>query len=142
MKTLDEVIKKIEACIKADGHCSACPYEVSESCGDMDADALHYLKEYRKDKQIYSYDIARRNFELAERNDPLSWDELKAMKGKPVWVELTYPEGGYSHWGIIEGFPIAGYEFMDLRGFHQIDSFSVVAKEQGKTWQAYRKERE
>ena len=30
---------------------------------------------------------------------------------------------------------------MLLRGFYKLDPFSVMDKEQGKTWNAYRKER-
>lgn len=124
MKTLDEVI-----------------FEAPYSPTNWAKDALHYLREYRdKHEEMLQMEEALGYCEMAE-NRPLTWDELKQMEGKPVWVELTFPEGAYSHWGIIWGFPKAGYEFMELWGFHEIQSFSVMQKEQGKTWQAYRKER-
>ena len=144
MKMLDEVIKALEICSNS-YYCSTakhgvCPYFGESDMGCMkepEKDALHYLKEYRERQenldQFETYQF--------EQNRPLSWGELRQMEGKPVWVELTYPEGAYSHWGIIWGFPKAGYEFMELWGFHDIVSFSVMEKEQGKTWQAYRKER-
>ena len=142
MKTLDEVIKAFEICIGY--YCSnaehdVCPYFGESDMGCMkepEKDALHYLKEYRTTQTAYIKAMAD-----LEDNPPLTWDELKQMEGKPVWVELTYEEGHYEHWGIISGFPKVGYEFMTLKGFHAIDSFSVMEKEQGRTWQAYRKER-
>ena len=84
MKTLDEVI----ACLDGCGHidCDDCPYHYEDEkieeddCAQSYKDALHYLKEYKKDKQIYSYDVARRNLEVAERNDPLTWDELNISR--------------------------------------------------------------
>ena len=146
MKTLDEVIEELED-------------------EGLFADALHYLRAYRENQQAYvensqkaeeareRYLEAVKNCEHvclkaekvvmdAERNDPITWEELRQMEGKPVWVELNSKYGNYSHWGIIHSFPKAGYEFMELWGFHDIVSFSVMQKEQGKTWNAYRKERE
>jgi len=161
MKTLDEVIESITTQSGLEIRNVRKP-ERDRFWVDRDTynDALHYLKMYRSDqiqweadrklwvdkqKQV---DEARQKYidklkelEIGTLNDPLTWDELKQMEGKPVWVELTYPKGGYSHWGIIEGFPKAGYEFITLRGFHQIDSFSLMDEEMGTTWQAYRKER-
>ena len=124
MKTLDEVI-----------------FEAPYSPTPWEADALHYLKEYQKDKQIYSYDIVRRHFELAERNDPLTWDELKPMTGKPVWVEGKTVK----HWAVI-----TGIYYDDLNEGYLLETY--YAEKQGsntsrrkrstlgKTWQAYRKE--
>lgn len=68
MKTLDEVI-----------------FEAPYSPTPWEADALNYLKKYQRDKQIFAYDIAKRNMELSERNDPLTIDDMKNMNGEPVW---------------------------------------------------------
>ena len=149
MKTLDEVIKKIEACIEADGHCPACPYEVSESCGDMDADALHYLKNYLDTKEWLdlekrNYAEAIKNCERAEakytqmtidmnRNDPLTWDELKTMEGKPVWVE---GDRG-NMWIIVGAFP----RWMPDAFADSVPNIWWKKEDLGKTWQAYKKER-
>lgn len=62
MKTLDEVIDELED-------------------EGLFADALHYLKEYRK---LDSLDAVA----FSEDDNPeLIWDELRQMEGKPVWVE-------------------------------------------------------
>lgn len=55
MKTLDEVIKALELCTSSED-CTGyeCPYRQEGTCCDlvavpkMQADALHYLKEYQK----------------------------------------------------------------------------------------------
>ena len=144
MKTLDEVIKAYEVCHASVLSCDGCPYDNGMRYRDSDcyiADALHYLKEYKKyDDTLCALPDYYEWLRSAD-NDPLSWDDLKEMEGKPVWVELNSEYGSYSHWGIIHSFPKAGYEFMELYGFHDIVSFSVMQKEQGKTWQAYPKER-
>ena len=119
MKTLDEVI-----------------FEAPYSPTPWEADALHYLKEYQKDKQIYSYGIARRYLDLAERNDPLTWDELKTMEGKPVWVELL--KGKWKGWDVIGGFDEDDFG-VAMVTVHNDDYYKL---DLGTTWQAYRKERE
>ena len=148
MKTLDEVIKKIEACIEADGHCPACPYEVSESCGDMDADALHYLKVLKDildplkvKKNSHEITCPQCQSKIAillpESNEPLTWDELKQMEGKPVWVEYgTFSDSG---WAFISEISEQGcIEFLLPWGLRLVMQKGAI----GKTWQAYRKERE
>lgn len=142
MKTLDEVIKAFSEVNKEVG-CGDCQFNDAESddipCEMTDCifnDALHYLNEYQRDKQIFAYDIAKRNLELSERNEPLTWDELKTLNGKPVWLELTYP--GYQPW--------CGWEVIDHDGVNEKwmstyrDDYN--REQMGKTWQAYRKERE
>ena len=61
----------------------------------------------------------------ALRNDPLSWDELLQMEGKPVWVEESAGNGlWWTYWVIWQ------------------DENAVLPKEKfGTDWQAYRKER-
>ena len=70
MKTLDEVIDYLEG---------------KQACGEWPGigDALHYLKEYHRLQTAYIKAMAD-----IEDNPPLSWDELKQMVGKPIWVEL------------------------------------------------------
>lgn len=143
MKTLDEVIKALEICTS--GYCSNrdgdCPYlNIDNDCDTRlrKLDALHYLKEYQKDKQIYSYSIARRYLDLAERNDPLTWNELKTMEGKPVWLVNTATEE--AEW-VLVGEWFDDDEMRICRMFR--DDADYISRElYGDTWQAYRKERE
>lgn len=152
MKTLDEVIKGFECCQEI--NCAECPYANWDNtdvvhCNDTkkDDDALHYLLEYRTEKQIlndrkehYEYWEHKYYAEL-EKNDPLSWDELKTMEGKPVWVEynlhLSDRDARSRMWIIVQ-------KIMPWRQDDELiyySGFVFGKKEQGKTWQAYRKER-
>ena len=117
MKTLDEVI-----------------FEAPYSPTPWEADALYYLKEYR-DLQ-YGYIKAMADL---EDNPPLTWQELKQMEGKPVWVELLYhhPEQKYKYWDVIKRFDaVEGYDLIDLAQTGYLYK-SLLNRE----WQAYRKKR-
>lgn len=138
MITLDEVIKAFEECIVPKNvFCNGC-YKV-DRCKITEV-ALNYLKEYQRDKHIFAYDIARRNLEVAERNDPLTWDELKTMEGKPVWTvesTVTYDDNGIERigrWNIIREVTQEHIIFYIGLPYHK--------SWQGIGWQAYRKERE
>ena len=163
MKTLDEVIKGFQCCQEI--NCAECPYANWDNtdvarCNDTEKedDALHYLWEYREKQRGYeialeqlleemdNYQTAVRNCEDvclkaemvvkdAERNDPLSWDELKAMKGKPVWIEH---DGFTPQWELVTRIGKVHFYAVDAVFFeteYDIDKY-------GTTWQAYRKERE
>ncbi len=122
MKKLDEVIKAFEECIVPKNvFCNGCYKD--DRCKITEV-ALYYLKQYQLDKQIFAYDIAKKNLELSERNEPLTWDELNLMEGKPVWIEGPLLKEG-PHWII-------------LGAVHLYEGKNVGY---GKTWQAYRKER-
>lgn len=103
MKTLDEVITTLDYCMFS-SDCTPCAYKQTKDCQRTKSqDALHYLRQYRSDKVeweaqkkayedwIEQYKEARDKHQQAvielKKNDPLSWDELKQMEGKPVWVE-------------------------------------------------------
>lgn len=160
MKTLDEVIRVIEdgkaqtiGCDSCVCHPDSCQYEC-----DL-VDSLLYLKMYRSDKLQWErekddmqsrYQEAIDNCERAENkfkmalkkldvgtlNEPLTWDELKQMEGKPVWIELL-GKGKWKGWDIIGGFDDDDFGFATctVRG----DDYYLADLE--KTWQAYRKER-
>lgn len=141
MKSLDEVIKKIEkqwVCPSSD--------EADEYCElyDVRDDVLHYLKEYRDDRENFSEAISNcgkalnkyimdiQTLAQQEEDLPLTWDELKSMGGKPVWVENQF----YKRWLIAYKVNREDIIF-DGNGFYT-QAFSV---DYGKAWQAYRKER-
>ena len=159
MKTLDKVIKAKELCelnCSDEGHCQDCPYAKQDAngdwsffCGNCEADALHYLKELRD-----MTDIPMEYFEnggtsqeivcpkchsefviLPEANNPLTWDELKSMEGKPVWIEDGLKNG---EWYIIECFTESGRFIAHDR---YADDTVFKAIDMGNMWQAYRKER-
>ena len=136
MKTLDEVIKGFECCLNIE--CDKCPYKILFNddthvpCDQIekDEDALFYLKEY----QTLQFGYIKAMADLDD-NPPLTWDELKTMKGKPVWVV----EEGYQTW-----------EYWSLVYWMNADELTLLNEngqttysknEQGTVWQAYRKER-
>ena len=72
-------------------------------------------------------------------NPPLSWDELKTMVGKPVWVEdnLETPEDITKYWAIMWRVEKAEDDEYAL-----LSDFYFQKSQYGKDWQTYRKERE
>ena len=141
MKTLDEVIKGMEHC--HEDNCMECPYQFEPK--DFDCitqcqytDALHYLKEYKANQEDPDGDHqqlekCRALLQDFYRNDPLSWDELKSMEGKPVWIEQTITKKVYSGWVIAKAVT-EDYLNTQERLFWQRDF--------DKTWRAYRHERD
>ncbi len=159
MKTLDEVIKAFEICIGS--YCSnaehdVCPYLGASDMGCMkepEKDALHYLiqlKLFRQTTIMQGIHKAQKDYALypvsdwgedePDFNPPLTWDELKAMVGKPVWVE--YGNNQQSYWVIIYGFYGRDNElqWMEVSGGNPN---TLWQKDMGadEYWQAYRKER-
>lgn len=122
MKTLDEVINIFEKACDLERRCEDCSgcLGQEEGCPNDGAnavpDALHYLKEYRSDKLQYDADRrewyetwqeklkkleeSRQRFidklkelDIGTLNEPLTWDELRTMEGKPVWYEHEFWKG-------------------------------------------------
>ena len=120
MKTLDEVINKFENCNHYEFSCDGCPYLLEECDCTCDPDALHYLKEYRS--------------ELS--NERLSWDELKQLEGKPVWIE---DDEGYKYWVIIESIGYCKELLKDYMKVYSIYGFGAYRN--NGSIKAYRKER-
>ena len=153
MKTLDEVIRANECCDhgEPDSRCEDCPYNgIGACCLERESDALRYLKEYKERKETLRYWSEKaiseqQNFvdaymfcksENEKDNNPLTWEELESMEGKPVWVEY---EGYAPDWEIIEN--VGTLKWAD--GLFVETNTSILHKEdQGKTWQAYRRVRE
>ena len=73
----------------------------------------------------------------AEQNPPLTWDELKGMEGKPIWIELL-GNGHWKGWDVVGGFTDDdfGASMVTVR----MDDY--YKSDLGKTWNAYRRERE
>lgn len=143
MKTLDEVIKAYEYCQNGDWKvgCGDCVYKKVKhgacKCVRND-DALHYLREYQR----YQNTPSRiGHMAMCDENEPLTWDELKGMEGKPVWVEVLSDEIDLSsRWMLVaretkaHSLPLAYTD--DICHW-----FYVHEDKLGKAWQAYRKER-
>ena len=71
---------------------------------------------------------------MYERNDPLTWDELKEMIGKPVWVERD-------GWKVIRSFETWEDVNQEIINFTDNERSCRSVLDHG-DWQAYRKERE
>ena len=124
MKTLDEVIIGIK-----------------EQMGLGDPiliDALHYLKEYKDYQDTMCALPDYYDWVHSADNPPLTWEQLKQMEGKPVWVEM---DGYKPNWGIVMNqderngmLLLCGYDEAAIR-------IEINEEGEGKGWQAYRKER-
>ena len=117
MKTLGEVIEKIE-----EFWVCPCVDEANEYCDLMEVreDVLHHLKEYRGLLKMWNDKLDKE-----QENQPLTWDELCTMEGKPVWVEESADKGlWWTYWVI-----------------WQDENAVLPEKPYGTTWRAYRKER-
>lgn len=74
------------------------------------------------------------------KNDPLTWDELKAMEGKPVWMEYGI-SFNQKRWVVIHSFHNTGsFCYMDVSGNYP-NTFWQKDMGEDEFWQAYRKER-
>ena len=91
------------------------------------SDAKSYLTDYKE--------LANDSAEFAEwkENPPLTWDELKGMVGKPVWVET---EKFGNHWYLIEDINEMKVEFVGV--YHEMIQF--YRGDFNTLWNAYRKE--
>ena len=125
MKTLDEVIEELQYWDTCDEY-PECFYD-----DEVNRDALHYLKEYRWVVENCAEALAEKH---PSENVPLTWDELKTMIGKPIWVEY---EGYAPDWEVIEYIGNTKWKWGEVIETH----LSILHKEnQGKEWQAYKKE--
>lgn len=72
-------------------------------------------------------------------NPPLSWDELKTLEGKPIWVDGSAFAEGF--WTIITGFGKAqDTEYVYLLGDQYWKEY-MQDDDDGLSWQAFLKER-
>ena len=139
MRTLDEVIKAYEY-----------TYENDPIAWTYGVDALHYLKKYRdnleaRNDQVERYQKAAKDCEEIltdyvalkqywaeqQENPSLTWDELRQMEGKPVWVVAD----GKERWRIIRE---VSSEHLILESGLPLHRCWLNHPD---GWQAYRKER-
>lgn len=129
MKTLTEVIEAQERCATYP-NCHFCYLHSGPIC-EWIRDALHYLMHLQE-----YYEMSR---EHHEPNPALTWDELKAMEGKPVWIDGSAICDG--QWAIPYCFGKSGEsEYVFFWG-DQYWKEDMVDSDNGVSWQAYRKER-
>lgn len=158
MKTLDEVIEALNNCADVNANfeaCECCEYrdirDDGYDCGrlQMMEDALHYLRELRQNlAELGNPDgdhqqLLKCQALLQElyRNEPLSWDELKQMEGKPVWVEEKYSFNNEWHggWEVIN--TVWDSDWDDDPYLSMTNEEYRHKDDMGERWQAYRKER-
>ena len=140
MKTLDEVIKNFEICRKSRLNlisCDGCTYADEDNaqciaCNEVDV--LLYLRGYKEDRNDLT--ALRAYWAEQQANFALTWDELKAMEGKPVWIELQ-GKGHWKGWDVIAGFYEDDFG-VAMVTVHNDDYYKL---DLDKTWQVYRKER-
>lgn len=130
MRMLDEVIAYF------DNQTQQRHVYLTEDAEDIYNDVLHFLKEYQKEIGTMYEAVERMTKEehrLAE-NEPLTWDELKQMEGKPVWVEALL----YKQWAVIA---YIGEEYIRFEGANLYAPECRIYMGEDNGWQAYRKER-
>ena len=79
--------------------------------------------------------LAAQRFVMEYDNPPLTWDELKQMEGKPVWVEALL----YKQWAII-ACVYDKYIRFEGANLYAPEHRAYMGADNG--WQAFRKERE
>lgn len=147
MKSLDEVIDIFEKACDLDRRCedfSGCLSHYDEGCpndgSEAVPDALHYLKDMKNLEEDYDilYNKYWREFNQQQANPQLTWDELRQMEGKPVWVEdnIDEPEDITKYWAIYRRI-----EKAQETEYALLSDFYYDKAEYGKSWQAYRRER-
>ena len=151
MKTLNEIIDGLSNYPDLENE------DIVQVNADIIVDALYHLKRYKdqreaRDDQINRYrDVAKKCENILtdyvalqqywwkqQENPPLTWDELRKMEGKPVFICILKDDGEWhGEWCLIEKVSNLMVETlrceMNYWGFRKITF--------GKTWQAYRKER-
>lgn len=138
MKTLDEVIDIMEHPLYGadDGF--------AEMAEDDIADALHYLREYRNCGDCAYADSYLRCTQES-RNDPLDWETLKQMEGKPVWFEVMDPKALPaldSGWGIVGCTSFTTWEGVESFSLVKVGvTYAVPIAQYERAWNVYRKER-
>lgn len=143
MKTLDEVIDSFEKACDLERRCEGCSgcldkeYGCPNDGAECVPDALEYLKKLKRiEAKIEKIAIGNVEDTLSKMdNPPLTWEQLKQMEGKPVWIEF---EKNGNHWLIITDIKSNGAVGRGVYG----ENAPLYKDRIGTDWQAYRKERE
>ena len=128
MKTLDQTIEALSAFYNG--------LEIPEGEEPLLQCALHWLKIYRSERthliELHQ-DLVKEN-----DNDPLTWEQLQQLEGKPVWIEYDDHKAGRRR-TYFKCWEVADACFEEV--FLVRSNWSYKRIEQGDVWQAYRKER-
>lgn len=141
----EEMIEKVmkqgqerEACCQAE---ITRYQEAVKNCEEAENKYKKLLREFESFRQ--DYEALKLYWAESQDNPPLTWDELKAMAGKPVWVEIlskTLPLE--SSWGIATGGSYKTWQGVESWTLVRPGAvYSLPVAQYGKTWQAFRKER-
>lgn len=101
--------------------------------------SLHYNPEL-SNAEIRNYEDALANIrdavseQMADANEPLTWDELCRMDGEPVW--LVAKRDGFSSWGIVRVFIRNGQPYVTVSCVERLYSGNGFY---GALWVAYRR---
>ena len=102
----------------------------------------YYLTSHKKVQPVIEKIALGRIEDVIDTIDnlPLTWDELRTMEGKPVWVE--YGIGfNQKRWVVINSFHNTGsFCYMDVSGNYP-NTFWQKDMGEDEYWQAYRKEK-
>ena len=150
MKSLDEVIKDLQEQIDDDMNCE---YSINWIIDKHDVeDAIHYMKELKEARDIIATAREEARIQIEDfkadimnkiaDNPPLTWEELRQMEGKPVFID-SIPL--VRRWVVIKKFhPYGGNK--NLFDMEVNDGAHFLRKNMRRDdpawWQAYRKERE
>ena len=129
MKSLNTVTEVLEACQNDAIECFECPMRHETQC-EVKSVALAYLKEYQSTKD--------------EDNPVLTWEQLKTMEGKPVWIELLNHDiwEDPSHRVDSEWWVIGEVRKDDIILATYLDEMELCEEDIDVLWKAYRKERQ
>ena len=137
MKTLDEVIQEFE-------RQEAFIVYYMQDKTQLRSDALHYLKKLKRiEAKIEKIAIGNVEDTLSKiDNPPLSWEQLKQMEGKPVFVEVN--DGEFKKWFIVGHF-FSWFEKEDFDAHVNLykcgGAMEFCKESYGDWWRAYRKEK-
>ena len=136
--------------------------EYKEKCHELDILVLENRRAFEQlGVETTRYQEAVKNCEAAEnkyrklaeetsqnlgntsQKELLTWEELKTMLGKPVWVEVNGTKALHtSGWGIVGCTSFTTWEGVPCFSLVKVGvTYALPIKEYGKTWQAYRKEK-
>lgn len=122
--TIDEAIEHCEE-IAQDCELGEKPTVCADEHRQL-AEWLKELKEYQSQNQ---------------KNKPLTWEELKKLKGKPVWIDekCSFSDEWYGQWEVIDEFWNELYPYYEPY-VSMTNEENRKKDDLGKKWNAYRRE--